>query len=117
MEQETTGCHPEQLLAAHRPEIEAAMAQHFAGPQSVDASPADLQASAELVGLLIDVTGSESGTPSVDHRGADRHYQTQFGDALTAVLRDVLGEAADPPFLARCIDGFWRAVRAQEPSL
>lgn len=93
------------------------MAQHFAGPQSSDASPADRQAAAELVGLLIDVIGSEGEAPSMDHRAADRRHQAQFGDGLTAVLKDVLGEAADPPFLGRCIDGFWRAIRAQEASL
>lgn len=72
--------------------------QHFARPPSSDVSPADRQAAAKLVGLLINATGSKDKAPSVDHRAADRRYQAPFGDGLTAVLKDVLGEAADPPF-------------------
>lgn len=88
------------------------MARHFAGTPPSEPSARDRQAAAELVGFLVSALSGK--TIDLAPSAADRRYQTEFGDGLAPILRDVLGEAADPPFLARCIDGFWRAIRAHE---
>lgn len=88
------------------------MARHFAGAPPSEPSALDRQVAAELVGLLM---GSLSGgATGLIPLAADRRHQVEFGDGLTPILRDVLGDAADPPFLARCIDGFWHAIKAHE---
>lgn len=112
MNNDIIGCDLAQFLVARRPEIEAAMARHFAGAPPSEPSALDRQVAAELVGLLVgSLSGGATGLVPL---AADRRHQTEFGDGLTPILRDVLGDAADPPFLARCVDGYWRAIRAEE---
>ena len=115
MSNDTDAHDAAQLLSTHRQDIEEAMAQHFAGSASSTPEVGDRHAASELVCLLIAaVADTNGGARDEGHQEIDRRYNGLFGDGLGPVLKDVLGEAADPALLARCIDGFWRAIRAQE---
>lgn len=39
-------------------------------------------------------------------------YVSSFGDGLTPVLKDVLGDGVPPAFTALCVDGYWRMIRS-----
>ena len=115
MSNDTEARDAAQLLSTHRRDIEEAMAQHFAGSASSTPEVGDRRAASELVALLIAaVADADGGAHDRSPQEINRRYNGPFGDGLGPVLKDVLGEAADPALLARCIDGFWRAIRAQE---
>lgn len=40
-----------------------------------------------------------------------RRYASRFGDALRAVLRDMVGTEGSPELPLRCVDAFWDCLR------
>ena len=101
------------LLAARRCELEAAMALYLAGSEASEPSLQDSEAAGRLVDVLLASLGeSADPIPSPGDAPLPRHYYSRFGDGLSPVLKDIMGPVADQAFLARSIDGYWRAVRA-----
>jgi hypothetical protein len=109
----TTNTHrPEDLLIERRAAFEQAMARHFARPGEPTA--ADRRAATQLAGLLIaSLDGAPDGTAAAPDDRDVAAYYGRFGDALSPILRDVLGTDLPRAFLARSIDGYWRSVRAE----
>lgn len=104
----------ETLVATRRAEIEAAMARYLAASPEVEPTPEDDEAAAHLVEALIAALCDPAvAAAALAARPVARRYLSRFGDGLSAILKDVLGAAADSSFLSRAIDGYWRAVRAQ----
>lgn len=104
---------PAAMLAARRSEIEAAMALYFARSDVGTPSPQDNDAAKRLVDVLLgSLQESDGAVRSLSAAPLTRHYYSLFGDALLPVLKDTMGPIADPTFLARSIDGYWRVVRA-----
>lgn len=104
---------PVTLLTTQRGEIEVAMGHYLRGPDASEPSSADNEAARRLVDVLIaSFRGPEHAADVLAKHPVPRPYYARFGDGLLAVLKDVVGEAADTAFLSHSIDGYWRAVRS-----
>ncbi|MBV1692135.1 hypothetical protein KRR38_31825 [Novosphingobium sp. G106] len=104
---------PEVLLIERRAEFEEAMAQNFAGSPEAVPSVQDRQAVRDIYELLIAVLNGKDGISAVESPDAfSATYYSRFGDALSPILRDVLGDSASQSFVAKAVDCFWGAVRA-----
>ncbi|MDE8654250.1 hypothetical protein [Novosphingobium album (ex Liu et al. 2023)] len=102
-----------ELLRARRQDIAAAMARYLAEPDAIEPSAEDNQAANSLVDAMIaSFSDPDAAAKLLAAHPVSRPYYAQFGDGLTPILRDVMGEAADPSFLSRSVDGYWRAVRS-----
>ncbi|PKP94849.1 MAG: hypothetical protein CVT77_01175 [Alphaproteobacteria bacterium HGW-Alphaproteobacteria-16] len=100
------------LLVERRDIFEARMA-HFLSDTPASSPTTDSKIAARL--LLDLVIASHNGDGFVEGAGvtASRKIFSHFGDALVPLLKDVLGPDIPISFLARCVDGYWRAVHAQ----
>lgn len=114
MIEDTKANGAETLLTVRRAEIEAAMARYLAESPESDPTPEDNEAATHLVEALIASLGDPAAAAAaLTARPVAHRYYSRFGDGLSAILKDVVGSAADAAFLSRSIDGYWRAVRTQ----
>ncbi len=96
------------LLQKRRPMIEAALDRCLTGDApggSTGARPAKA-----LFGLLLHhlATGA---TPAPDALLPFRRHASRFGDALRAILDDVIGKDGSTDLSMRCVDAFWTCLR------
>lgn len=117
MSKDTARREAAQLLSINRQEIEAAMAQHFVGAPTPKPAEEDRCAAIALIDLLIRALGQSDECAIPPDQQAARRYHSLFGDGLLPVLRDVLGDEAEPELLACCVDDFWSSIRAREKAV
>ena len=97
------------VLAQRRDTIEAVIAQHLIGRHQSGVGADEKSAARLLFDVLL--AGLTDRTSPVDHMAVRRHA-SRFGDALSPVLRDVLGPDVPDGFIARCVDRYWATVLA-----
>lgn len=98
-------------LIARRDIFEAVMSQYLAGSHQGCATEEDKSAAHRLFGILLDGLEGRAKAPLLDQPAIRRHA-SRFGDALSPILRDVLGAEVPEAFIARCVDRFWATLQA-----
>ena len=98
-------------LLARREIVEAAMSQYLAGSHQGHAGAEEKAAAHRLFGIMLDGLCGAAETPPLDDPAIRRHA-SRFGDGLTPILKDSLGERASDEFVGRCSDRFWAMLRA-----
>ncbi len=96
------------LVRSRRPMIAAALARHMRrdAPCNRDCDRPGQVLFRQLLAYL--ATGRP---PQIDAVMAYRRHASRFGDALRAVLRDMVGADGSPDLPLRCVDAFWGYLR------
>lgn len=98
-------------LIAHREGVEEAMARYLAAVDQGDATGQEKTAAHRLFDVLL-ASFEGKARPAADDDGAIRRHAGRFGDGLSPILKDVLGDDLPDSFVARCVDRYWAGLRA-----
>jgi len=107
-------CPIDRALKSRQADIEAAMLRYLCA----DVPPAEAAetgaAAKRLVEFLIaSLENSDTLPDEAIVPNEFRAHFSRFGDGLRPIIKDIFGDAADDPSLARITDGYWHAVRSQ----
>lgn len=98
-------------LIIQRAAIEATMTHYLAALDRGRPAEANKPMIHRLFDVMLGGLKGDATPPPLDDPGI-RRLASRFGDGLSPILRDALGDEVPDAFIARCVDRYWASLQA-----